>query len=43
MLGPLTLAVALPFLPAANALVRKNDVVCSLLYIVTLNGNTDSK
>ncbi|OQD60188.1 hypothetical protein PENPOL_c026G04470 [Penicillium polonicum] len=26
MLGPLTLAVALPFLPAANALVRKNDV-----------------
>ncbi|KOS41801.1 hypothetical protein ACN38_g7318 [Penicillium nordicum] len=26
MLGPLTLAVALPFLPAANALVRKDDV-----------------
>ncbi|KAJ5365991.1 Aldolase-type TIM barrel [Penicillium concentricum] len=26
MLGPLTLAVALPLLPAANALVRKNDV-----------------
>ncbi|KAJ5684979.1 hypothetical protein N7536_007598 [Penicillium majusculum] len=26
MLGPLALAVALPLLPAANALVRKNDV-----------------
>ncbi|KAJ5262702.1 hypothetical protein N7524_008007 [Penicillium chrysogenum] len=26
MLGPLTLAVTLPFLPAANALVRDNDV-----------------
>lgn len=44
MLGPLTLAVALPFLPAANALVRKNGVVCSLLfYLVILNGNTDPK
>ncbi|KAJ6131781.1 Aldolase-type TIM barrel [Penicillium samsonianum] len=26
MLGPLTLTLALPFLPAANALVRKNDI-----------------
>lgn len=44
MLGPLALAVALPLLPAANALVRKNDVVCSLLFLlVILNGNTDSK
>lgn len=35
MLGPLTLtfAVALPMLPAANALVRKNDVVCYLFFL----------